>query len=105
MGKLYHKIPQSNNFFNFISFIFVLFVRKSVIQSVLGRIYMNQFDLLLSEFGTLQKLAKLIGVRPTAVYNWKARGKIPIKNLKKLRELSEGRLTNELLRPDLFKKD
>jgi hypothetical protein len=66
---------------------------------------MDQFDLLQAEFGTLQKLAKLMGIRATAVYNWKARGNIPIKNLKKLRELSEGRLTNELLRPDLFKKD
>ena len=66
---------------------------------------MNEFDLLKAEFGTLQKLAKLMGVRETAVYNWRARGQIPIKNLKKLRELSQGRLTNEMLRPDLFKKD
>ena len=66
---------------------------------------MNEFDLLKAEFGTLQKLAKLMGVRETAVYNWKARGQIPIKNLKKLREVSQGRLTNEMLRPDLFKKD
>lgn len=66
---------------------------------------MNQFDMLSVEFGTLYKLAKLVGVEPQAVYNWKMRGQIPIKQLKKIKELSQGRLTIEMLRPDLFKKD
>jgi DNA-binding transcriptional regulator YdaS (Cro superfamily) len=66
---------------------------------------MNQFDMLSVEFGTLYKLAKLVGVEPQAVYNWKSRGQIPIKQLKKIKELSQGRLTIEMLRPDLFKKD
>jgi DNA-binding transcriptional regulator YdaS (Cro superfamily) len=57
------------------------------------------------EFGTLDELSKLLGVRNSAVYQWVAREQIPIRHLKKLRELSEGRLTNEMLRPDLFKKD
>jgi len=58
--------------------------------------------LLQVEFGTLDELSRLLGVKNTAVYNWVAREQIPIKHLKKLNVLSEGRLTKELLRPDLF---
>jgi len=54
------------------------------------------------EFGTLDELSKLLGVRNTAVYNWLSRKQIPIKHLKKISILSEGRLTKEMLRPDLF---
>jgi DNA-binding transcriptional regulator YdaS (Cro superfamily) len=54
------------------------------------------------EFGTLDELSKLLGVRNTAVYNWLSRKQIPIKHLKKISVLSEGRLTKEMLRPDLF---
>jgi len=59
--------------------------------------------LLQVEFGTLDELSKLLGVKNTAVYNWVSREQIPIKHLKKLNVLSEGRLTKEMLRPDLFK--
>jgi DNA-binding transcriptional regulator YdaS (Cro superfamily) len=62
-------------------------------------------QLLQVEFGTLDELSKLFGVRNSAVYQWVARGQIPIRHLKKLNVLSEGRLTKEMLRPDLFKKD
>jgi len=58
--------------------------------------------LLQVEFGTLDELSRLLGVKNTAVYNWVSREQIPIKHLKKLSVLSEGRLTKELLRPDLF---
>ena len=64
---------------------------------------MHESEILRAEFGTLMRLAKLLGIRPTAIYNWADRGKIPIKHLAKLRELSQGRLTKEILRPDLFK--
>ena len=58
--------------------------------------------LLQAEFGTLDELSKLLGVKNTAVYNWIARQQIPIRHIKKLNVLSEGRLTKEMLRPDLF---
>ena len=61
--------------------------------------------ILQAEFGTLDELSKMLGVRNTAVYNWMARGQIPLKHLRKLNDLSKGRLTKEILRPDLFKKD
>ena len=55
------------------------------------------------EFGSLYRLAMLLGIRETAIYQWKARCKgIPIKHLRKIVELSQGRLTREMLRPDIF---
>ena len=59
-------------------------------------------NILQAEFGTLDELSKHLGVRNTAIYNWMARGQIPIKHLRKLNNLSQGRLTKEMLRPDLF---
>jgi len=65
---------------------------------------MNEIKRLLQvEFGTLDELSRLVGVRNTAVYNWLSRKQIPIRHLKKISVLSEGRITKEMLRPDLFK--
>ena len=58
--------------------------------------------ILQAEFGTLDELSKMLGVRNTADYNWMARGQRPLKHLRKLNNLSQGRLTKEMLRPDLF---
>lgn len=55
-----------------------------------------------AEFGTLDALASHLKVRNTAVYNWVARNQIPIKHLKKISDLSDGRLTKAMMRPDLF---
>lgn len=59
-------------------------------------------NILQAEFGTLDELSKMLGVKNTAVYNWMARGQIPLKHLRKLNDLSQGRLTKEILRPDIF---
>jgi hypothetical protein len=59
-------------------------------------------NILQAEFGTLDELSKMLGVRNTAIYNWMARGQIPLKHLRKLNDLSQGRLTKEILRPDIF---
>ena len=66
---------------------------------------MSQFKELQIEFGSLASLASKLGVRESAVYQWVARKNIPLKHIKTLIELSDGRLTKEMLRPDLFKKD
>jgi DNA-binding transcriptional regulator YdaS (Cro superfamily) len=61
------------------------------------------FELLTVEFGTLKALAKKMGVTYNCVYMWKARGKqIPLKNLAKIEQLSEGRITRQMMRPDKF---
>lgn len=62
---------------------------------------MNPIDALRLEFGELQKLAEPLGVTREAVYQWT---RIPHRHVKKICELSEGRLTPEMLRPDLFGK-
>ena len=62
---------------------------------------MDIFIELKTEFGTLYKLAMLLGIRETAIYQWKPR-KIPIKHIRKIEELSEGRVTREMLRPDIY---
>jgi DNA-binding transcriptional regulator YdaS (Cro superfamily) len=66
---------------------------------------MNIFNELKVEFGTLYRLATLLGIRETAVYQWQSRTNIPIKHIRKIEQLSEGRITREMLRPDIFSKD
>ena len=65
---------------------------------------MNPMDLLRYEFGTLKAFAELFEIHPNAVTLWGRNG-IPIKYLKQIENHTEGRLTKEMLRPDLFKKD
>ena len=66
---------------------------------------MDIFYQLKVEFGTLYKLAMLLNIRETAIYQWKSRTNIPIKHISKIEELSQGRITREMLRPDIFAKD
>lgn len=57
-----------------------------------------------TEFGSLYRLSQLLGLRETAIYQWKARTNIPVKHIRKIEELSKGRITREMLRPDIFSK-
>lgn len=65
---------------------------------------MSPFDALKYEFGTLHNLAKLLGMKESAIYQWTGKKRVPLKHLKRIEELSQGRLTPEVLRPDLFVK-
>jgi len=65
---------------------------------------MNPMDLLRIEFGQLKDLAEKLDLKPNTVYLW-GHTNIPFKYLRQIEELSELRLTREMLRPDLFKKD
>jgi Putative antitoxin of bacterial toxin-antitoxin system, YdaS/YdaT len=65
---------------------------------------MNPMDLLKIEFGSLKTLAEALNIKPNTVYLW-GQSAIPFKYLRQIETLSGGRLTKELLRPDLFKKD
>jgi len=67
-------------------------------------IIMNPLDLLRVEFRTLKDLAEKLDIRANTAYLWNRSG-IPPKYLRQIEELSQGRLTKEMLRPDLFKKD
>jgi hypothetical protein len=68
------------------------------------RNYMNPMDLLKIEFGSLKDLADKLNLRPNTIYLW-GQTHVPFKYLKQIEELSEHKLTREMLRPDLFKKD
>ena len=65
---------------------------------------MHPMDLLKIEFRTLEALASKLEIPPNTVYQWN-KTNIPFKWIKDIEELSEYRLTREMLRPDLFKKD
>jgi len=54
------------------------------------------------EFGSLYRLAKLLGVTPNTIYNWKARNVIPMKYVKPIEALSDRRIDRSILRPDVF---
>ncbi len=61
------------------------------------------FDLLVTEFGSLKALSEKMGVTYNCIYQWKARGKkIPLRNINKIEELSQGRITKAMMRPDKF---
>jgi DNA-binding transcriptional regulator YdaS (Cro superfamily) len=65
---------------------------------------MNAFELLKFEFGTLSKLANLLCITDSAIYMWTRKNTIPVRHLRKIEELSQGRVTKEMLRPDIFAK-
>ena len=65
---------------------------------------MHPMDLLKIEFRTLETLASKLEIPPNTVYQWN-KTNIPTKWIKDIEELSEGRITREMLRPDLFAKD
>jgi len=65
---------------------------------------MNPFELLKFEFGTLSRLANLLCITDSAIYMWTKKNNIPVRHLRKIEELSQGRVTKEMLRPDLFAK-
>jgi DNA-binding transcriptional regulator YdaS (Cro superfamily) len=61
------------------------------------------FDELVMEFGSLKKLSEKMGVSYNCVYMWKARNKqIPLKNIPIIEQLSDGRITRQMMRPDKF---
>ena len=61
-------------------------------------------DLLRVEFGSLKELAEQLKLKPNTVYLWN-QTQVPFKYLKKIEEITTGRLTSEMLRPDLYRKD
>ena len=65
---------------------------------------MNPMDILKIEFGSLVNLAEKLGIKPNTIYLW-GQTNVPFKYLRQIEELSELRVTREMLRPDLFKKD
>jgi len=65
---------------------------------------MKPMDMLRVEFGSLKELADQLKLKPNTVYLWN-QTQVPFKYLKKIEEITTGRLTREMLRPDLYRKD
>jgi hypothetical protein len=62
---------------------------------------MQPMDCLKIEFGSLKELAEKLEIKPNTVYLW-GQSQIPLKYISKIEELSNHKLTREMLRPDLF---
>ena len=54
------------------------------------------------EFGSLYRLSQLLGLTTNAVYQWQNGRKIPLRHIKTIEGLSEGRITRLEMRPDIF---
>jgi DNA-binding transcriptional regulator YdaS (Cro superfamily) len=61
----------------------------------------NNFNKLLIEFKTVKGIAYALSVSESIVYQWKNKG-IPVKYLKDIAQLTDGRLQPYDLRPDLL---
>jgi len=64
---------------------------------------MHPMDLLKIEFGSLKDLAEKLELKPNTVYLW-GQSQIPLKYITKIEELTNNKLTREMLRPDLYGK-
>ena len=62
----------------------------------------KRYEQLKVEFGSLYRLAKILKVTPNAVYNWKTLKTIPLKHVRTIETMTEGRITRKDLRPDIF---
>ncbi|WP_373317938.1 transcriptional regulator [Sediminicurvatus halobius] len=53
--------------------------------------------------GTSASLAAALGVQPSAISNWKARGRVPPEQVLRIVDATGGRVRPEELRPDLYR--
>jgi DNA-binding transcriptional regulator YdaS (Cro superfamily) len=63
---------------------------------------MKNFNHLLIYFGSTKRIAYALNVNPSTVYLWKRTDKVPIRYLKKIEDLTEGKVNTFNLRPDLL---
>lgn len=54
------------------------------------------------EFGSLYRMAKLMNLTPNAIYQWQARKNIPLKYIKEIERLTEGRIDRKKILPAIF---
>jgi DNA-binding transcriptional regulator YdaS (Cro superfamily) len=57
-------------------------------------------EILRAEFGTYANMAQKLGITAQAIYRWKKQ-RIPIEHIKTIHRVTDGRLTLNMLRPDL----
>jgi DNA-binding transcriptional regulator YdaS (Cro superfamily) len=52
--------------------------------------------------GGVSEMAKRIDVSPSAITNWRARGRVPPERCRAIETLTKGKVTRRDLRPDVF---
>jgi len=60
------------------------------------------FNLLLVEFGSTKAISKALDLSNTTINNWRIRNQVPVRYLKTIEQLTEGRIKPFDLRPDLL---
>lgn len=63
---------------------------------------MKKFSMLEIEIGTCAEIAHALGVGVSIVYLWRRRDVVPVKYLRPIEKITEGRVNPKFLRPDLF---
>ncbi len=63
---------------------------------------MNAIDIAVKEFGSVNALAASLGVRQSAISNWRARGRVPAERCIVIERVTNGAVSRYQLRPDIF---
>lgn len=63
---------------------------------------MSPIELALAQFPSKAAMARAIGVSPMAVRQWERRERIPLEHAVRIEQITDGAVTKEQLRPDVF---
>jgi DNA-binding transcriptional regulator YdaS (Cro superfamily) len=63
---------------------------------------MNIHDRIVEVFGSQSELARILGIEPMAVSQWRIRGRIPAERCQAIANASEGKIALKELRPDIY---
>ncbi|ALR08233.2 helix-turn-helix domain-containing protein [Xylella fastidiosa] len=63
---------------------------------------MNAIDIAINKLGSVSALAASLGVRQSAISNWRARGRVPAERCIDIERVTNGAVSCRELRPDVF---
>ncbi|MGY4697613.1 helix-turn-helix domain-containing protein [Xylella fastidiosa subsp. sandyi] len=63
---------------------------------------MNAIDIAINKLGSVSALAASLGVRQSAISNWRARGRVPAERCIDIERVTNGAVICRELRPDVF---
>lgn len=65
---------------------------------------MKPLQTAIDHFGSKAALARALGVEPMTVRQWQVRNRVPIERAIEIERVTQGAVTREDLRPDVFTK-
>lgn len=65
---------------------------------------MRSLEKAIERAGGLKKFADTLGVSPQVVHNWRKRKNVPVDRCAAIEEATDGEVTREQLRPDIFRR-